>query len=101
MTDNTLIIDLLECVNQKYIYYNLIKEKINKYAKGGGQPLITSSILKDIIIPVPPLSEQSRIVSLLDTFEASISNLEAQLEQRQKQYEYYRNKLLTFEKEEQ
>ena len=101
VTDNTLIIDLLECVNQKYIYYNLIKEKINKYAKGGGQPLITSSILKDIIIPVPPLSEQSRIVSILDTFEASISNLEAQLEQRQKQYEYYRNKLLTFEKEEQ
>lgn len=46
---------------------------------------------------LPPLSEQSRIVSILDTFEASISNLEAQLEQRQKQYEYYRNKLLTFE----
>ena len=46
---------------------------------------------------VPPLSEQQRIVSILDTFEASISNLEAQLAQRQKQYEYYRNKLLTFE----
>ena len=40
---------------------------------------------------VPPLSEQQRIVSILDTFEASISNLEAQLEHRQKQYEYYRN----------
>ena len=46
---------------------------------------------------VPSLSEQQRIVSILDTFEASISNLEAQLEQRQKQYEYYRNQLLTFE----
>ena len=46
---------------------------------------------------VPPLSEQQRIVSILDTFEASISNLEAQLAQRQKQYEYYRNQLLTFE----
>ena len=46
---------------------------------------------------VPPLFEQQRIVSILDTFEASISNLEAQLEQRQKQYEYYRNQLLTFE----
>ena len=42
---------------------------------------------------LPPLSEQQRIVSILDTFEASISNLEAQLEQRQKQYEYYRNQL--------
>ena len=97
VTDNTLIIDLREEVDQKFIYYNLVKENINQYAKGGGQPLITASILKSIIIPVPPLSEQSRIVSILDTFEASISNLEAQLEQRQKQYEYYRNQLLTFE----
>jgi restriction endonuclease S subunit len=47
---------------------------------------------------VPPsLSEQQRIVSILDTFEASIANLEAQLAQREKQYEYCRNKLLTFE----
>ncbi len=57
----------------------------------------TISQILETPIPVPPLSEQSRIVSILDTFEASISNLEAQLEQRQKQYEYYRNKLLTFE----
>ena len=97
VTDNTLIIELNEEVDQKYIYYNLVKENINQYAKGGGQPLITATILKSIIVPVPPLSEQQRIVSLLDTFEASISNLEAQLEHRQKQYEYYRNKLLTFE----
>ena len=41
--------------------------------------------------------EQSRIVSILDTFEESIQNLEAQLKLREKQYEYYRNKLLTFE----
>ena len=48
-------------------------------------------------LPLPSLSEQSRIVSILDTFEASIANLEAQLKEREKQYEYYRNKLLTFE----
>ena len=57
----------------------------------------TISQIIETPIPVPPLSEQQRIVSILDTFEASISNLEAQLAQRQKQYEYYRNKLLTFE----
>ena len=49
------------------------------------------------IIPLPSLEEQSRIVSIFDQFESSISNLEMQLAQRQKQYEYYRNKLLTFE----
>jgi len=58
---------------------------------------ISAKELGKTIIPVPSLQEQQRIVSILDKFEASISNLEAQLEQRQKQYEYYRNKLLTFE----
>ena len=58
---------------------------------------LTGSGLSYIVIPVPSLEEQSRIVSILDTFEASIQNLEAQLKEREKQYEYYRNKLLTFE----
>lgn len=97
ITDNTLYVELSPNVNQKYILYLLVKENINKYAKGGGQPLITASILKDIIIPLPSLAEQQRIVGILDTFEASIQNLEAQLKEREKQYEYYRNKLLTFE----
>jgi len=53
-------------------------------------------------IPVPPLSEQTRIVSILDKFDAltnSISEgLPREIELRQKQYEYYRNMLLTFPK---
>ena len=58
---------------------------------------ISAKELGRALIAVPPLSEQQRIVSILDTFEASIQNLEAQLKQREKQYEYNRNKLLTFE----
>ena len=58
---------------------------------------ISAKELGRTIIPIPSLSEQQRIVSILDTFESSIQNLEAQLKQREKQYEYYRNKLLTFE----
>ncbi len=58
---------------------------------------LTGGGLSKVAIFISPLSEQQRIVSILDTFEASISNLEAQLAQRQKQYEYYRNQLLTFE----
>ena len=53
--------------------------------------------LAEIKIYLPAIEEQNRIVLILDTFEASIQNLEAQLSQREKQYEYYRNKLLTFE----
>ncbi len=86
-------------MNKKYFAYQL--ERIfsikKEKARGGTIKTITKEEFSAFVIPVPPLSEQSRIVSILDTFEASISNLEAQLEQRQKQYEYYRNQLLTFE----
>ena len=58
---------------------------------------ISAKELGRALIAVPSLQEQQRIVSILDTFEASIQNLEAQLKEREKQYEYYRNKLLTFE----
>ena len=97
VTDNTLIVETKEDNNRKFIYYYLVYMNINQFAKGGGQPLITGGLLKGLLIPLPPLSEQQRIVSILDTFEASIQNLEAQLKQREKQYEYYRNKLLSFE----
>ena len=65
--------------------------------KQGARGDLNTSIILGIKIPVPSLEEQQRIVSILDTFEASIANLEAQLSLRQKQYEYYRNMLLTFD----
>lgn len=68
-----------------------------KFVVGAKVSGIKPDHLAQIKIYLPSLSEQQRIVSILDTFETSIQNLEAQLEQRQKQYEYYRNILLTFE----
>ena len=84
-------------IEPKFLFYSLSKYDLKKFAYGGARPSLSQPILYKLEIPLPPLSEQSRIVSILDTFEASISNLEAQLAQRQKQYEYYRNQLLTFE----
>ena len=82
----------------KYVYHWICKEYQNLKSMGeGSQNNINGQKIKSYLIPVPSLSEQSRIVSILDTFEASIANLEAQLKEREKQYEYYRNKLLTFE----
>lgn len=81
-----------------YLRGDKIKEKtIREFSSKGGVPRIILKNFKKITIIIPPLSEQQRIVSILDTFEASIQNLEAQLKEREKQYEYYRNKLLTFE----
>ena len=81
-----------------YLKCGKVKEKtIREYSSKGGVPRIILKNFKKICVCIPPLSEQQRIVSILDTFEASIQNLEAQLSQREKQYEYYRNKLVTFE----
>ena len=87
--------------NPFYIFYWLQTKKAQNQVQlkcsKGSQPNLSMRVLEKFIIPVPSLSEQQRIVSILDSFEASIANLEQQLAQRQKQYEYYRNKLLTFE----
>ena len=82
-------------VTNRYLYYFY---QIAEWKTDGGTiKRLYNYNLKNTVIPVPSPSEQQRIVTILDTFEASIQNLEAQLKQREKQYEYYRNKLLTFE----
>ena len=58
---------------------------------------ISSDGIGKALIPISPMEKQKEIVSKLLPFESLLKNLEAQLEQRQKQYEYYRNQLLTFE----
>jgi len=87
-----------------FAYYQLKNFNLNKLTKGGGQPLITASQIKQIPIPIPPLSEQERIVAILDKFDVLVNDisqgLPAEIEARRKQYEYYRNKLLTFKPKE-
>lgn len=84
-----------------YINYafdtDCVKRQILKKAQGLTRFGLSKDKFASIEIPIPSLSEQERIVGILDTFTSSIENLEAQLQARQKQYEYYRNKLLTFE----
>lgn len=85
-------------VEIKYVYQWLCKEYLNLKALGeGSQNNINGKKVKDYPIPIPTREAQHRIVTILDQFEASIANLEAQLKEREKQYEYYRNQLLTFE----
>ncbi len=84
-----------KAVTNRYLYY--FYQVAEWKTDGGTIKRLYNYNLKNTTIPVPSLSEQQRIVDILDKFEASILNLEAQLSQREKQYEYYRNKLLTFE----
>lgn len=85
-------------VNYKFVFYSLAKDyfKIRSSAQGALTSL-NLAMIKQLQIPIPSLSEQSRIVSILDTFTSSISNLKQQIEERRKQYEYERNLLLDLE----
>ncbi|MDU2151293.1 MAG: restriction endonuclease subunit S, partial [Varibaculum cambriense] len=85
-------------LNTKYLYYCLHGKKYQ--LPNGGIPQLTAPQLKKVRIPVPPLKEQERIVAILDIFDALVndfsSGLPAEIEARRKQYEYYRDQLLTF-----
>ena len=71
-----------------------------KASEGGTIPRLYNDNIAKAVIAVPPIEEQKRIVSILDRFDAICndltSGLPAEMEARQKQYEYYRDKLLTF-----
>ena len=89
----------------KYVYYCVCNdyEKIKSLGQGS-QHNINAQIIKDYIIPVPPLAEQNRIVAILDRFDTLTTDLTqglpAEIEKRRQQYEFYRDKLLTFKRKE-
>ena len=73
---------------------------LSKYISGAAQPKLNQKNLNSILIPMPNKAEVKRIVDVLDRFDSLCNNLSsglpAEIEARQKQYEYYRDKLLTF-----
>lgn len=89
-------------INQKYLYFVLqtlepiLKSKVRK----AGIPTLDNKVVERLIIPILPIPEQERIVSILDKFESLVNDLSeglpAEIAAVQEQYEYYRNKLLTF-----
>ncbi len=80
------------------VYLNSID--ISMYVGAAAQPKLTQKNLNRIRVPVPPLAEQERIVAILDKFGALVNDLSiglpAELAARRQQYEYYRDRLLTF-----
>jgi type I restriction enzyme M protein len=74
ITDNALyIVNFLEQFNLKYLYYILIECNLNFYANKTAQPNISQTILNPILIPVPPLSEQQKIVAEIEKIEEQIA----------------------------
>lgn len=85
----------------RWAFYKLTAMDLNQYKTKSAQPGLSVQKLEKVPIAVPPLEEQERIVSILDKFDALVndltSGLPAELEARRKQYEYYRDKLLSFQ----
>ena len=86
--------------NPRYIGYFFQTHQFfmqkKQYAYGAKVIDIKTEKLGKILIPIPPLAIQQSIVEKLDAFESLISSLKEEIALRQKQYEYYREKLLTF-----
>jgi len=86
----------------KFIYYFLKKNQktIHSMKKGYGVPHVRVKDFESYSVPIPPISKQKEIVAILDKFDALVNDismgLPAEIAARKKQYEYYRNQLLTF-----
>ena len=86
-----------------YLYFtqsSFYWKQANFLVTGGGQPQFNANVLSKVLIFLPSLEEQQRIVDILDRFDKLCNDisegLPAEIEARQKQYEYFREKLLTF-----
>lgn len=97
-----LISNIDKSLSIDFLFYWLNRVAKSYVYQGMGNPKLMSNIMATIKIPIPPLAEQARIVSILDKFEALTTSLSdgipAEQAAQQKRYEYYRDKLLTFEK---
>ena len=83
-----------------YYYFFVIDKKAKDNISISSFPSVQMTKLKKWMFPIPPLSVQKEIVGILDAFTAHTAELTAELNERKKQYNYYRDKLLTFSDDE-
>lgn len=104
--DGWLAISAFEdAFERDYLYYLLrsapVQEEFARRAGAGTVKNLNADIVRSVVIPVPPRADQKRVVELLDRFDALVNDisigLPAELNARRKQYEYYRDHLLTFQ----
>ena len=94
-TENSILL-------QRFLFYYLqsIEHEIKSKVRVAGIPTLDAGILSNLEIPLPPLSVQSRIVEILDKFDALTNSitegLPLEIKLRKQQYEYYREQLLDF-----
>lgn len=86
-------------VNSRYLFHiftsNIFQDYLNEVLNSSTINNLNSKVMDSFKLPIPPLSVQTEIVKILDTLTALTSELTSELTLRRKQYEYYREKLLS------
>ena len=99
-TEHAVVVTDKGNFNSRYLYHVLLHADLNQYKTSGAQPGLSVKKLNGVKIPVPNMQIQNRVARVLDNFEIICTDLNiglpAEIEARKKQYEYYRDKLLTF-----
>ena len=101
--DDVYVLKTNESITSKYLYYLLLSKQyiIKSKVRKASIPRLSKDDIEKILVEIPSLSLQNKIVKVLDKFQLLLEDtkglLPEEIEQRQKQYEYYREKLLTFD----
>ena len=98
--DDCYYFDCPQELNNRYLYHVLLTQygKLKNKVRQGAVPRISRDHVDAITIPVPPRPVQDELVRILDSFTELEKELEKELEMRRKQYDFYRNELLSFQK---
>ena len=103
-TEHAVVVATNDEIDIDWAFHVLTVMNLNQYASQSAQPGLAVGKLQGLKIPVPSINEQVRITSILDKFDALTTSLTEglprEIELRQKQYEYYRDLLLSFPKPE-
>ena len=88
-------------VKNRFVYHflKMNQKYLMDFQHGAGIPALKSDKLTKLLIPVPPIKTQEKIVQILDKFTNYVTELTSELTSRKKQYSFYRDKLLSFEDE--
>lgn len=98
-TNLTVRKSLSACLLPKFVFYYMfvIDEWCKKNVNAGNFASVDMKRFKKLDFPLPPIEVQTEIIHILDKFTSLEAELEAELDCRKRQYEYYRDKLLSFE----
>ena len=96
-TEHAVVVTPSDYINIDFAFHLLTLMNLNQYASQSAQPGLSVGKIEGLKIPIPPLHIQAEIVRILDAFTELTTELTTELNARKKQYNYYRNQLLSFE----